>query len=182
MPTEEEAHAWLAHALANNELAHYGVLGMKWGQRKSKPPASGIKSAAVDKMAKSDAKEHAKAYLNPSQFEHEANYARKLVTRRVDQRSAKNPDYAKAFAYHKSKAEHKLKVVDGIATGVVWAGAAAYVGYAYKDFLMRAAGSAALKVAARRGAKAAAPVLKAIGNKPIVLMAQGLDGIWRLAA
>jgi len=34
MPTTEEARDWLAHAIANDELAHYGVLGMHWGIRK----------------------------------------------------------------------------------------------------------------------------------------------------
>lgn len=33
MPTKEDARAWLAHALEDTELAHYGVLGMHWGVR-----------------------------------------------------------------------------------------------------------------------------------------------------
>lgn len=178
MPTSEEARDWLAHAIANDELAHYGVPGMKWGHRKSKPPASGIKSHDIDKLAKTDAKERAKLYLES----YDNPYAKGLVNRRIASRSEKDPEYAKAFAYHKPLAEKSERVKGNIIAGAIVVGSAAYIGSYHKDFLMRLAGSAALKVAARRGAKAAAPVLKAIGNKPITLMAQGLDGVWRLAA
>ena len=32
----------------NNELAHFGVLGMKWGKHKAKPVGTSLKSSKID--------------------------------------------------------------------------------------------------------------------------------------
>lgn len=182
MITHEDSRAWLAHKLADlddDELAHYGVLGMHWGHRKDEPPVSGIKSHATDKMAKQDAKEYAKAYKDKSNG---ASYYRSLVNKRIKSRSARIPEYSKALEYHKPRAEKALKREGHVAATAINLAGVGFLAYANREFLTRLAGSAALKVAARRGAKASAPILKAIGNKPIATMAKGLDGVWRLAA
>ena len=184
MPTPEEARAWLAHALENDELAHHGILGMKWGHHKAEAPASGISSHATDAMAKKDAKEHAKAhFVAASQAKDPVALAnRERIRNMVAAKSAANPEYAKAFAYHQPRAEHAEKVKGRVFTGVAVTGAAAYIAYAQRDLISRGLGSAALRVAARRGARAAAPILKEIGPKPVVALVKGADGIFRLAA
>lgn len=180
MLTSEEAQDWLAHQLLDGgTLAHHGVLGMHWGQRRVVP--SGISSYNIDRKARIDAKSHTELHADRSN-DREAKANRARITSLVKRRSDANPDYAKAYAYHKPKQERNLKIKQGVATGLVTTGAVAYFAYAHGDFAKRALTSVALKVAAARGAKAAVPILKAIGNKPVAAMAQGLDGVWRLAA
>lgn len=78
-------------------LAHYGVKGMHWGQRKS----SGIGvSRKTDREARKDAEEHARAKLF---FGEGAGTRRKLSKATVQAKKAKDPDYAKAFDHHLSK-------------------------------------------------------------------------------
>ena len=62
-------------------LAHYGVLGMKWGVRN------------VRSQAESDANEHTKAKLF---YGEGAGTRRKLIKAKVEQRS-KNPEYKRHF-------------------------------------------------------------------------------------
>lgn len=95
MPTSEDARNWLAHALENDELAHFGVLGMRWGHRKDL--ASGIRSRALDREAHKDAKEHVQAKLYYGQG---AGTRRKLIKAKIEGKSAKNSDYAKAVKFH----------------------------------------------------------------------------------
>ena len=75
-------------------LAHFGVKGMKWGQRKSAVP--GV-SAKTNRVAKKDAKEFARAKMF---YGEGAGTRRKLIKATVESRSKKDPSYKKAFDVH----------------------------------------------------------------------------------
>lgn len=77
-------------------LAHYGVKGMKWGQRKDRP---GGASRSVNREARRDAEEHARAAMYYGQG---AGTRRKLINKSVEAKKAKDPTYAKAFDHHRS--------------------------------------------------------------------------------
>lgn len=78
-----------------DELAHFGVKGMKWGQRKSRP--DGI-SAKTNRTAQKDATEFTKAKLF---YGEGAGTRRKLIKAKVEERS-KDPAYKAAFDHHVS--------------------------------------------------------------------------------
>ena len=74
-------------------LVHFGVKGMKWGVRKSRP--DGV-SRSTNRQARKDAKEFTQA----KQFYGDgAGTRRKLIKKTVDQRS-KDETYKKAFDHH----------------------------------------------------------------------------------
>lgn len=81
-------------------LMHYGVKGMRWGQRKTR------------KRAQKDAKEYARAKMYYGQG---AGNRRKLISNTVAQRS-KDPYYKsefdKAMAKHVSAAKRERKMAD----------------------------------------------------------------------
>lgn len=95
MSTKEQASEWLELYLKDDELAHYGVLGMKWGVRKDRP--SGISSRKTDREAMRDAKEHVQAKLY---YGTGAGTRRKLIKAKIEGKSKKNPSYKKALDYH----------------------------------------------------------------------------------
>lgn len=75
-------------------LAHYGVKGMRWGQRKAAIP--GV-SPRTSREAKKDATEFAKAKMF---YGEGAGTRRKLIKAKVESKSAKDPNYKKAFDHH----------------------------------------------------------------------------------
>lgn len=77
-----------------NFLEHFGVKGMKWGQRKSR---SGGVSRKTDREAQKDAKEFARAKLF---YGKGAGTRRKLIKATVEAKSKRDPSYAKAFDKH----------------------------------------------------------------------------------
>ena len=75
-------------------LAHFGVKGMKWGQRKGAIP--GV-SGKTNRAAKKDAKEFARAKMF---YGEGAGTRRKLIKATVEAKSKKDPSYKKAFDTH----------------------------------------------------------------------------------
>lgn len=75
---------------SHDELMHYGVKGMKWGQRKR---PEGV-SARTYRTAKKDAQEFARAKMF---YGEGAGTRRKLIKNTVEARSSKDPSYKKAF-------------------------------------------------------------------------------------
>jgi hypothetical protein len=75
-------------------LAHYGILGMKWGHHKESIP--GV-SARTSREANKDATEYAKAKMY---FGEGAGTRRKLINATVNAKAAKDPSYKKAFDHH----------------------------------------------------------------------------------
>lgn len=78
-------------------LEHYGVKGMKWGVRRDRP--SGV-SRKVDKMAKKDAKEMARA---KAFYGEGAGTRRKLIKQKTGHRAQTVEGYKKALDYHSAK-------------------------------------------------------------------------------
>lgn len=99
-----------------NELSHFGVLGMKWGVRRSDIPG-------VSRKTSRDAAKDAKEFARAKQFYGEgAGNRRKLIKGTVEGKSKKDPSYKKAFDHHlanqdmskhtdKAKSERKRKDV-----------------------------------------------------------------------
>ena len=75
-------------------LAHYGVKGMRWGQRKASIPGVSPKTS---REAKKDATEFAKAKMF---YGEGAGTRRKLIKAKVEAKAAKDPNYKKAFDHH----------------------------------------------------------------------------------
>ena len=78
-------------------LAHYGVAGMKWGQRNARnTPIEGV-SSKTNKEAKKDAEEFTRAKLF---YGEGAGTRRKLIKAKVESKAKANPSYKKAFDIH----------------------------------------------------------------------------------
>lgn len=78
----------------SDTLAHYGVKGMKWGVRKNR--TEGV-SSKTDRDARKDAKEFTAAKMF---YGEGAGTRRKLIKAKVEAKSAKDPNYKKAFDNH----------------------------------------------------------------------------------
>lgn len=78
-------------------LQHYGVKGMKWGQRTSRP--EGV-TRRTNREASKDAKEFARA---KQYFGEGAGNRRKLIKNSVEAKKKRDPAYAKAFDQHLSR-------------------------------------------------------------------------------
>lgn len=83
--------------LDDDLLMHYGVKGMKWGQRKGSTP--GV-PRRTDRDAASDAKEFARAKMFYGQG---AGTRRKLIKAKVETKRKRDPLYGKAFDNHFGK-------------------------------------------------------------------------------
>lgn len=75
-------------------LQHFGIKGMKWGVRNSRP---GGVSRGVDKHAKKDAAEFARAQAF---YGKGAGTRRKLIKQTVEGKSKRMPGYSTAFHRH----------------------------------------------------------------------------------
>jgi hypothetical protein len=75
-------------------LEHYGVKGMKWGQRKATPTGASHK---VNKEASKDAKEYARSKMF---YGDGAGNRRKLINAKVEEKSKRIEGYKKAFDHH----------------------------------------------------------------------------------
>lgn len=102
-----------------DELMHFGVLGMRWGHRKTE----GV-SSKTNREAANDAKEFARAKLF---YGEGAGTRRKLIKAKVEGKSKKDPAYKKAFEQHladqdmskhaeKARGERKRKDVTNTTT------------------------------------------------------------------
>ena len=78
-------------------LEHFGVKGMKWGQRSARP--DGV-SSKVNRAASKDAAEFARAKMF---YGEGAGTRRKLIKAQVEAKSKLDPNYKKAFDHHLSK-------------------------------------------------------------------------------
>lgn len=95
--------------MEDNYLVHYGVLGMKWGVRKSKPSSSTKTTYSTKRKAKKDAKEYARAKMF---YGEGAGNRRKLIKATVNQRSKDLHGYKSEFEKNLSKqdmAKHASK-------------------------------------------------------------------------
>ena len=90
---------FLAHSdkpnLDDDILIHYGIKGMKWGQRKSTDHPGA--SRATNKEARKDAQEFARAKLF---YGEGAGNRRKLIKATVDAKAKRDPTYKAAFDHH----------------------------------------------------------------------------------
>lgn len=82
-----------------DELAHYGVKGMKWGVRTRSDRPSGT-PRRTERMAKRDAKEAARAKMF---YGEGAGTRRKLINKSVEARAKRDPAYKEAYERNLAK-------------------------------------------------------------------------------
>lgn len=131
-----------------NELKHYGVLGMKWGKRKSGEYAN-VQESTIS-LATKDARRHVDAKMF---YGETAGTRRKLLKAELDKKKKTIPDYEKVFnteiqkvdtARSAKKAKTERTVIDTVSktrsfakkilniTGPLTLGVASMVYYANK--------------------------------------------------
>lgn len=159
----------------NNELYHYGVLGMKWGVRHTPKKAE----HSTKRQAKKDAKEYARAKMF---YGEGAGTRRKLIKNTVTERS-KNSAYKEAFnkalseqnmAKHVKKAKTERKIKDAKNTTVKTGKGIinAVTGHPERLGASMAAAYGVYKVGQKTGVnqaitKAAKRIVKEIANSPV---------------
>lgn len=79
---------------SEEELAHFGVLGMKWGIRKDKGPKLSREAKNTNKLASKDAKRHAEAKMF---YGKTAGTKRKLLKAELEKKKKLIPGYEDAF-------------------------------------------------------------------------------------
>ena len=79
--------------LYSDELCHHGILGMKWGIRRSPEELGHYSDKQIDKIARKDARRYAEAKMY---YGEGAGNRRKLLKAELD-RKKKDPRYAKRF-------------------------------------------------------------------------------------
>jgi hypothetical protein len=84
-------------------LIHYGVKGMRWGQRSTR--IEGV-SRRTDHEASKDAQEFARAKLF---YGEGAGTRRKLIKAKVETKKKQDPNYKKAFEHHLDKHAEKAR-------------------------------------------------------------------------
>lgn len=89
---------------SNEDLLHFGIQGMHWGQRKN--DALGV-SRSTNRDASKDAKEFARA---KAFYGEGAGTRRKLIKQTVEGKSRKSADYKKAFDHHLSNQDSSKHV------------------------------------------------------------------------
>jgi hypothetical protein len=78
--------------MSNNDLKHYGILGMKWGVRRATKPDS------TSRWTKRTAKKDAKRYADAKMFYGKtAGTRRKLLKAELDKKKKIMPGYEKEF-------------------------------------------------------------------------------------
>lgn len=162
----------MTHPVDEAYLAHYGVLGMKWGVRKDKK--SGFmanrraKSKARDKERASNTAKARKAGFNPTTSQRADFGARGI--RNIEKRIAEGDSPRKAVALETTKQTAQGLLVTGILS-------AAYIGATI------VAPNMARSAAVKRGEKAAADLFannKGITSyQTVALKFDDFAGVWR---
>jgi hypothetical protein len=83
--------------LGEDFIAHYGIVGMKWGVRKNNHPGA---SNRTNREARKDAAESARAKMF---YGEGAGTRRKLIKAQIEAKSKKDPAYKAAFDHHMAR-------------------------------------------------------------------------------
>ena len=96
--------------ITDDELMHFGVLGMKWGQRRDR---STLNSKHTDRMARKDAKRHADAKMF---YGKTAGTKRKLLKAELEKKKKTIPGYEEAFNKHLENVDYAKSAKKAVRT------------------------------------------------------------------